>query len=128
MLNVSFVFIYAFIYVSLIFVDFFYFFIIHCDIHLIYWFDHLQANVFLFLYTDMAHYLLRTEGLFVGSSSAMNVICACNEAKKMKKNSTIVTIICDNGSRHLSRFWNPDYIEQYGLVWPSNSTIPACLI
>lgn len=76
---------------------------------------------------DTAHWLLREEGLFVGSSSAMNVAAACRLAKKMPANSVIVTVICDNGQRHLSRFWNPVYIEKYGLSWPMSDIIPEYL-
>jgi cysteine synthase A len=40
---------------------------------------------------DMAHWLLREEGLFVGSSSAMNVVAACKVARRLPRDSTIVT-------------------------------------
>jgi cysteine synthase A len=67
---------------------------------------------------NTAHWLLAEEGLFVGSSSALNVAVACIAAKKMGPGHTIVTVICDHGSRHLSRFWNKEYVKQYELVWP----------
>lgn len=67
---------------------------------------------------DTAHWLLRHEGLFVGSSSAMNVAAAIQTAKTLGKGKTIVTVICDSGNRHLSRFWNPEYLQSNGLVWP----------
>jgi cysteine synthase A len=76
---------------------------------------------------DTAHWLLREEGLFVGSSSAMNVAAAVRVAKSMKPGSTIVTIICDNGQRHTSRFWNPEYLEKYDLLWPPQNVVPTCL-
>mmetsp|Transcript_13065 Transcript_13065/g.13119 ORF Transcript_13065/g.13119 Transcript_13065/m.13119 type:complete len:417 (+) Transcript_13065:141-1391(+) len=66
----------------------------------------------------MAHWLLQTEGLFVGSSSSLNVVAACRVARQLGPGHTIVTIICDSGQRHLSRFWNPDYVREYGLIWP----------
>lgn len=47
---------------------------------------------------DMAHWLLREEGLFVGSSSALNVVAACRVAQKLDPGSTIVTIVCDTGT------------------------------
>jgi cysteine synthase len=74
---------------------------------------------------DTAHYLLREEGLFVGSSSAMNVAAACRVAISMPKGSVVVTIICDSGQRHLSRFWNPAYISDYNLTWPAKDVIPS---
>jgi len=76
---------------------------------------------------EMAHWLLREEGLFVGSSSALNVAAACLQAKAMGPGHTIVTIICDSGQRHLSRFWNPEYIGQYNLTWPNKNVVPSCL-
>jgi len=76
---------------------------------------------------DMAHWLLREEGLFVGSSSALNVVGACLHAKAMGPGHTVVTIICDSGQRHLSRFWNPEYVGQYNIIWPAKDVIPSCI-
>lgn len=67
---------------------------------------------------DTAHWLLREEGIFVGSSSALNVAAACQVAKDLGPGHTVVTVVCDNGGRHLSRFWNPDYVSKYNLEWP----------
>ena len=69
----------------------------------------------------MAHYLLRHEGLFVGSSSAMNIAGAILLASGMPPNSNVVTVICDGGQRHTSRFWNREFIEKWGLVWPESA-------
>ena len=69
----------------------------------------------------MAHYLLRHEGLFVGSSTAMNVTGALRAASQMPEGSNIVTIVCDIGQRHTSRFWNRDFIvDEWGLKWPGD--------
>ena len=65
------------------------------------------------------HWLLKHEGLFVGSSSALNVAAACRQAKLLGPGHTIVTMVCDNGARHMSRLWNPEYVGGYGLTWPS---------
>ena len=69
---------------------------------------------------DFAHWLLKEEGLFVGSSSAMNVIGAVRVAMEMDANSTVVTVICDGGQRHLTRFWNRDFVLEWGLQWPED--------
>ena len=53
----------------------------------------------------MARWLVEKEGLFVGASSAVNCVAAAQIAKTMDKGSRIVTILCDSGARHLSRFW-----------------------
>ena len=63
---------------------------------------------------DMAHWLLREEGIFVGSSSAMNVAGAVRVASSMPPDSSIVTVICDGGQRHVSRFWNQEFITEWG--------------
>lgn len=56
----------------------------------------------------MAKYLVERDGLFVGSSSAVNVL-ACVKLVKEKgwegSGKRVVTILCDSGSRHLSKFW-----------------------
>lgn len=70
---------------------------------------------------ETAHWVLKNEGLFVGSSSALNIAVACRQAAILGRGHTIVTIICDNGQRHMSRLWNPDYVGKYDLVWPTNS-------
>lgn len=68
---------------------------------------------------DMAHWLLRNEGLFVGSSSAMNIVGAVRVASGLQPGKRVVTVACDNGERHLSRFWNRDFIVgERGLIWP----------
>jgi cysteine synthase A len=77
---------------------------------------------------DMAHWLLQAEGLWVGSSSAMNVVGAVRTALNLDPNSKVVTIICDTGQRHVTRFWNRDFILSWGLQWPKDDNrIPDCL-
>ncbi len=53
----------------------------------------------------MARWLVEKEGLFVGASSAVNLVAAAQVAKGMDRGARIVTIICDSGTRHLSKFW-----------------------
>ena len=53
----------------------------------------------------MAKWLVEKDGLFVGASSAVNCVAAAKVAMGMENGSRIVTILCDSGSRHLSRFW-----------------------
>ncbi|KAJ8619765.1 hypothetical protein MRB53_028294 [Persea americana] len=52
---------------------------------------------------EMSRFLLRNDGLFVGSSSAMNCVGAVRVAESLGPGHTIVTILCDNGMRHLSK-------------------------
>ncbi|POS86497.1 Tryptophan synthase beta subunit-like PLP-dependent enzyme [Erysiphe pulchra] len=53
----------------------------------------------------MARWLVEKDGIFVGSSSALNCVAAVVAALEMPKGSHVVTILCDNGTRHLSKFW-----------------------
>lgn len=53
----------------------------------------------------MARWLVEKDGIFVGSSSAVNCVAAVAAALQMPKGSRIVTILCDSGTRHLSKFW-----------------------
>lgn len=53
----------------------------------------------------MAKWLVEKDGIFVGSSSAVNCVAAVVTALKMRKESRIVTVLCDSGNRHISKFW-----------------------
>ena len=64
----------------------------------------------------MSRYLLRNDGLFVGSSSAVNCVGAAKLAARLPKGSTIVTLLCDSGQRHLSKFHNDEYLQKVGLT------------
>ena len=65
----------------------------------------------------MSRYLLRTEGLFLGSSSALNcaAIVKAFKAGLVKTGDVVVTILCDSGTRHVSKFWSDSYLEPLGL-------------
>ncbi|OIT00530.1 PREDICTED: cysteine synthase 2 [Nicotiana attenuata] len=65
---------------------------------------------------EMSRYLLKNDGLFVGSSSAMNCVGAVRVAKALGPGHTIVTILCDSGMRHLSKFYNAEYLSEHGLT------------
>jgi cysteine synthase A len=54
---------------------------------------------------DMARWLVEKDGIFVGSSSAVNCVAAVATALRMPRDSKVVTILCDSGTRHLSKFW-----------------------
>ncbi|XP_072982333.1 cysteine synthase 2 [Typha latifolia] len=65
---------------------------------------------------EMSRFLLRNDGLFVGSSSAMNCVGAVRLAWALGPGHTIVTILCDSGMRHLSKFFNDKYLADHGLT------------
>lgn len=72
----------------------------------------------------MARYILRHEGLFIGSSSALCLVGAVQAARALGPGHRIVTLLCDSGSRHVSRFWNDDLLSSMGLL-PSPSSSPG---
>lgn len=65
---------------------------------------------------EMAKFLMEHDGLFVGSSSAMNCVGAVKLAKKLGKGKVIVTILCDGGHRHLSKFHCQKYLKEQNLL------------
>ncbi|CDP01522.1 unnamed protein product [Coffea canephora] len=65
---------------------------------------------------EMSRYLLKKDGLFLGSSSAMNCVGAVRVAQALGPGHTIVTILCDSGMRHLSKFYDVGYLSKYGLM------------
>jgi cysteine synthase A len=60
--------------------------------------------------------LLREEGLFVSSTSGINVAAAVRVAGELGPGHTIVTMLCDNGSKYLSRLFNREWLAQKGLL------------
>ncbi|TFY71625.1 hypothetical protein EVG20_g1375 [Dentipellis fragilis] len=66
---------------------------------------------------SMSRFLVQHDGLFLGSSSACNLMACVKLVKKMGWNSgeKIVTILCDSGTRHYSKFWNEEYLEKAGI-------------
>lgn len=76
---------------------------------------------------DMAHWILHTEGLWMGSSSAMNLVGAIRTALDLPEGACVATIMCDGGQRHATRFWDPTFVRNWGLQWPDGDCIPKCL-
>jgi cysteine synthase A len=66
----------------------------------------------------MVYHLLRKEGLFLGSSTGINVAAAVELAKQLGPGHTIVTVLCDGGARYQSRLFNPNWLREKGL-WPA---------
>ncbi len=63
--------------------------------------------------------LLQDEGLCMGLSSGINVAGAIRMAKDMGPGHTIVTILCDYGSRYQSKLFNPAFLKEKGLPIPT---------
>ncbi len=62
----------------------------------------------------MVHWLLHSEGLFVGGSSGLNVTGAARIARELPEGSTVVTILCDGGERYMSRLFNEEWLRKNG--------------
>ena len=63
----------------------------------------------------VVYQLLRKEGLLMGGSTGINVGAAIALAFAMGPGHTIVTILCDSGSRYQSRIFNPEWLKSKGL-------------
>jgi cysteine synthase A len=59
--------------------------------------------------------LLREEGLFVSSTSGINVAGAVRVARELGPGHTLVTVLCDSGSKYLSRLFNREWLVSKGL-------------
>ncbi|MFA7261391.1 MAG: cysteine synthase A [Caulobacter sp.] len=62
--------------------------------------------------------LARHEGLVLGGSSGVNVAGAMRLARELGPGHTIVTVLCDYGSRYQSRLFNPAFLAERGLPVP----------
>ena len=63
--------------------------------------------------------LLADEGLCLGGSSGVNIAGAVRMAKDMGPGHTIVTILCDYGTRYQSKLYNPAFLREKGLPVPA---------
>ncbi len=62
--------------------------------------------------------LVAEEGLCVGASSGVNVAGAVRLAKELGPGHTVVTILCDPGTRYQSRLFNPSFLTSKSLPVP----------
>ena len=63
--------------------------------------------------------LLQDEGLCLGGSSAINIAGAMRMAREMGPGHTIVTVLCDYGTRYQSKLYNPTFLKEKGLPVPA---------
>jgi cysteine synthase A len=63
--------------------------------------------------------LLEHEGLCLGGSSGINVAGAIRLAKDMGPGHTIVTVLCDSGTRYQSKLFNPEFLRSKKLPVPA---------
>lgn len=72
--------------------------------------------------------LLEHEGLCLGGSSGVNVAGAMRLARDLGPGHTIVTILCDYGTRYQSKMFNPDFLRAKNLPVPDWMTRPPASI
>jgi cysteine synthase A len=64
----------------------------------------------------IVYQLLEKDGIFVGGSVGINVGAALKIAQQMGPGHTIVTVLCDGGSRYQSRLFNRKWLAEKGLI------------
>lgn len=62
--------------------------------------------------------LLKHEGLCLGGSSAINIAGAVKLAEELGPGHTIVTVLCDYGTRYQSKLFNPAFLQRMKLPVP----------
>lgn len=62
--------------------------------------------------------LMQHEGLSVGLSSGINVAGAIRLARELGPGKTVVTVLCDSGTRYLSTLFNPAWLTARNLLLP----------
>jgi len=63
--------------------------------------------------------LIEHEGLCLGASSGINIAGAKRLARELGPGHTIVTILCDYGTRYQSKLFNPEFLRSKGLPTPA---------
>jgi cysteine synthase A len=67
---------------------------------------------------DVIFDLATHEGLIMGGSTGVNVAGAIRMARALGPGHTVVTILCDQGSRYQSKIYNPAFLRERGLRVP----------
>ena len=63
--------------------------------------------------------LTQNEGMCLGGSSGVNIAGAMAMARDLGPGHTIVTLLCDYGSRYQSKIYNPEFLRGKNLPVPS---------
>jgi cysteine synthase A len=67
---------------------------------------------------DVLFSLLIDEGISVGGSAGINIAAAMRVARDLGPGHTVVTILCDSGSRYQSKLFNPAFLRSKNLPVP----------
>ncbi|KAI0314925.1 cysteine synthase [Amylostereum chailletii] len=63
----------------------------------------------------MVYDILDSEGIYIGASSALNVVAAVELAKQLGPGKIVATILCDGAYRYQSRLFSRKWLESKGL-------------
>ncbi|KAK0553186.1 Cysteine synthase 1 [Tilletia horrida] len=64
---------------------------------------------------EMVYRMLDEEGIYIGASSALNVVAAARLAQHLGKGKTVVTILCDGAYRYQKRLFSRSWLESKSL-------------
>ncbi|KAI1494733.1 tryptophan synthase beta subunit-like PLP-dependent enzyme [Biscogniauxia mediterranea] len=64
----------------------------------------------------MVYRCLDEEGLYLGASSALNVVAARDVARRLGPGHTVVTVLCDGAYRYADRLFSRTWLESKGLL------------
>ena len=67
---------------------------------------------------ELLYKLIKTEGLFLGTSCGVNVAGAMKMAKELGPGKNIVTILCDDAYKYFSKMFNKEFLESKNLPKP----------
>ena len=76
--------------------------------------------------------LVEHEGLLVGGSTGVNIAGAIRLARELGPGHTIVTLLCDSGSRYASKLFNPAFLRSKALPVPAwlerRASVPSVFV
>ena len=67
---------------------------------------------------EMLYKLIKTEGLFLGLSSGVNICGAMKLGKMLGPNKKIVTILCDDANKYYDKMFNKEFLKSKNLPIP----------
>ncbi|ODQ64274.1 cysteine synthase [Nadsonia fulvescens var. elongata DSM 6958] len=69
---------------------------------------------------EMVYELLDKEGIYVGASSALNVVAAVEVARILGPGHSVVTVLCDSAHKYSDRLFSKTWLESKGLTIPDH--------
>ena len=67
---------------------------------------------------EILYKMVKTEGLFLGLSSGVNVMGAIKMAKELGSGKKIVTILCDDANKYYDKMYNKEFLKSLNLPVP----------